>query len=203
MDKVKVSLDNTSFTFDTSEVNGIVVKNRIPYEMKEQFAYELVDRTLGTDDSLGVSYVLATYDLVLNYQFAKYYTNIDTEQIDSIESFRVLFDYMQINGLCVDNTWVREFAGADLAIVRGIEEKYRNAITTLYEAEHSLQYEIKKLLDTDPDTNNAETRELIEKLIDMKGALLEKEEQGKVIQFGKQKSANVKTGGAKQNQAKR
>lgn len=206
MDNGKIKIDLKSFEYICNEAEvsqGIFIKDRIPYELKERFAYELVDRTMGTDDTLGVSYVQATYDLVLNYLFAKYYTNIDLEEIDSIDDFRALFDYMQINRICINDNWVKEYIGDDMAIVKSIENKYRKSIVALYETEQSLGYAVKKQMNTDPDTNNSETRDLIEKLIDMKGALLEKEEQDKVIQFGKQKSANVKTGGARLNLSKR
>ena len=49
-----------------------------------------------------------------------------------------------------------------------------------------------------------ETRELIERLIDMKGALLEKQNDEKILQFGAKKTAkSVKTGGVKINISKK
>ena len=59
-------------------------------------------------------------------------------------------------------------------------------------------------LNTDVNTENAETRELIERLIDMKGALLEKQNNEKILQFGAKKTAkSVKTGGVKINISKK
>ena len=71
------------------------------------------------------------------------------------------------------------------------------ALVKTFEAAHSLGNMVKPLLNADMDTNNSETKELIEKLIDMKGALLEKEENEK-------KTAKpVTVGGAVINFAKR
>jgi len=60
MDNGKIKIDLKSFEYICNEAEvsqGIFIKDRIPYELKERFAYELVDRTMGTDDTLGVSYV--------------------------------------------------------------------------------------------------------------------------------------------------
>lgn len=201
--KVKLDLGTLEFTHRVAEREGIEIKNRISHEMKEQFAMEQVEGTLGSDDSLGVCYLLATYDLIENYLFAKYYTNIDVSEINTIDDYRRLYDYMLMNRLVLKDEYVWEYVGEDYALIRPIEEVYRDSVVKLYEAEHSLGNLVKGLLNTDPDTNNEETRKLIEAQTDMKGALLEKQEQEKMIEFGKKKPTSLKTGGVKVSLAKR
>ena len=203
IEKIKVNLKTAEMDYKNMCRGDIVIVNRIPYELKEEFATQLVDMTLGTDDQLGVCYTLAFYELIENYLFAKYYTNIDVTELIELADFRALYDFMQIHDSYLHNNEVWDFVKDDLNIVHSIEDRYFNSIATLYESEHSLGNIVKELLKTDPDTNNEETTAQIEKLIDMKGALLEQQEQSKVLDFGKKKTASVKTGGVHVNLAKR
>ena len=156
---------------------------------------------MGTNEELGLCYRMMTEDEIYAYLFVKYYTDIDVSEITEMDDFRRLYDYCQQSGLLSN---MDDFIPwEEKAATDHMETLYRDAIQKLYEAEHSLGYAVKQLLNTNPDINNAETRELIEKLTDMKGALMEKEEHSNVLQFGKKKSANVKTGGTVINLAKR
>ena len=196
---MKTELKEFKMTYAELELNdGIIVKSRIPYADKEKMAVEYIEGTLGVDADLGICYTIYSADLVWNYLFMKYYTNIDVE---GAEDMTVLYDYAEEHELM--GSLVGHHVGFDLSIVSQIAEKYKESIVRLYEKGHSLEQQAKKFLSTDVDTNIAETRELIEKLTDMKGALLEKEEQGKVLQFGKKKSANVTAGGVKLNLSKK
>ena len=113
------------------------------------------------------------------------------------QAFDWLNSMMDINDLY-------NFARDDIGIVRQMADDFYAACEKRFEKEHCLEQMAKGLLNTDVDTNNAETRELIEKLIDMKGALLEKQEENKILQFGQKKAAKpMKTGGAKINLAKK
>lgn len=178
--------------------DGIIVKSCIPYAEKEKMAVEYVEGSLGVDADLGVCYTIYSADLVWNYLFMKYYTNIE---VDDAEDLTVLYDYAEEHGLM--NSRVAHHVSSDVDVVIKIAENYKESVIKLYEKEHSLELQAKKFLSADVDTNIAETRELIEKLTDMKGALLEKEEHGKVLQFGKKKSANVTAGGVKLNLSKK
>lgn len=223
MDKVKVNFDMGEFERPTKLIqdkngNDVVIWNWIPFEEKEAFVQELITFVLNANDELGICYEAMNYDLFYNYEIIKHYTNIDVDGIQDIDGFRKLYDYCDLNGIqnelnsphlhssftaggiaCENYNFLEH----DLGIINKMIQRYYDAIKVLYEAEHSLGNMVKKILDTDVDTNNKETRELIEKLIDMKGALMEKEEKGKVLAFGKKKSVNVETGGAKMNLAKR
>ena len=205
MEKIKVNIDEVfegdKRTIEDKNGNGVVILNWIPFEEKEAFVEDLVGLSLNSNDELGICYEAMNYELLYNFVFVKYYTNIDVSDIPDVDGLRKLYDYCQMNGI------TREALGAyvedDLKVIDNMIIKYKNAVKVLYETEHSLGYAVKKLLETKPDINNQETRELIEKLIDMKGALIEKEEESKVIAFGKKKPADLKTGGVKIGLAKR
>lgn len=142
-----------------------------------------------------------TEDEVYLYLLVKYYTDIDVEEINDVDGIRNLYDYCQESGVRNELNQFIDFDDVD--ILFSMAEIYRGSIQKLYEAGRSLGHTVKLLLKTDPDTNNAETKELIEKLIDMKGALLEKEAQEEILHANKQAPANVKTGGAVINLARR
>jgi hypothetical protein len=169
----------------------ITVKDRIPYADKQVAAQELVEKTTVMDERLGITYTLPTYDLVENYIFLKYYTDLDVSDIQTEDDYRALFEFAYDAGLTESD--MREFVCQDIKYLKAIEGRYRVALAAVFEEERSLGHQVKQLLDTSPDTNNEETRELIEKLIDMKGALLEKENKpangmnvgGTVINFAK------------------
>lgn len=205
MEKVKVDIHSKfeQLTKTVQDKNGkdVVIFNRIPYDQKEAFVQELVVGTMGTDEEQGICYVLMNWELYFNYLFVKYYTNIDTEDFDTIEDFENLYDYCQQSGITY-RKFYRDL-NEDFSVVLDMEAKYRDSIVKLYETERSLGHKVKQMLDTNPDVNNEETRELLEKLVDMKGALIEKEEHDKLISFGKKKPANIKTGALPVNQAKR
>ncbi len=196
---------NETVTIQDKTGNDVVILKRIPYEQKEAFVQELAGMAQTPDEETGTCFVSSLYELIYNYLFVKYYTNIDVEEQKDVESFRALYDYCQSIGI---NDRYDRASDQDEEIIQDMWYQYKGSVVGLYEKQHSLGQKVKELLNTDVDTNNAETRELIEKLTDMKGALLEKEEQGKVLDFvstksGKKKPASVKTGGVSMSLAKR
>ena len=119
--------------------------------------------------------------------------------MDENADLNLLFDYAQSIGLMDGET--RQHTDSDTKIIDKIAHDYRESIVRLFEKTHSLGTRVRELLSTDVDTNVAEVRELVEKLTDMKGAMIEKEES-KVVPFAN-KAANVKAGGVKLNLAKK
>lgn len=174
----------------------IEIKNKIPYEKKQEFAMELVGHTYSSDDDLGVMYVLPLYDLIRNYLFVKYYTNLDISNIQEDADYKALYDFAADAGLMSED--VRKFVEEDIRRMESLEWRYADAVIARYERAHSLEHMLSKLMNADIDTSNEETRELIEKLIDMRGALLEKENKpangmnvgGTVINFAKRNRGN-------------
>ena len=187
-------------TFALTDIKGneITVLKQIPYDDKLKFVSELAELALIGDEEAGLCYESSLYYLAYNYLFVKYYTDIDVSWIKTVDDFKKLYDYCFLSGLT-------EARVCDEHDLYDLWINYSQSVVDLYNKMNSLAALVKTWLSTDIDTNKAETRELIEKLIDMKGALLEKEENEKVIQFAKanKKTAPLKTGGVKLNLAKK
>ena len=199
LEKKVFEMNTEEWFAETMEVGGVEILRRIPYEQKEEFIHELAAMVLVADEDTGICYVSSLYDVVFNYLYVKYYTNIDVDGIKEIDDFRKLYDFCEMKGI----TFVRTM-DSDLCDVERMWKTYSEAIIRQYEKRNSLEHQAKLMLSTDIDTNKAETRELIEKLIDMQGAMKEKEERDNVLDFGKaKKNTGVKTGGVKLNLGKR
>lgn len=183
--------------FDLPDGAKMTVVNFIPYAEKENFVMDVVAATLQIDEEQGICYRGYNHDAAYLYCFLKYYTDVDVEGAEIQEVFDWLTSWCDVDD-------IYKLAENDLGIVFEMEYDFYNACRKRFEQEHSLGQMAKALFNTDVDTNNAETRELIEKLVDMKGALMEKEDNEKILQFGQKKTAkSVKTGGAMINLAKK
>ena len=201
--KIKVNMDTTEYFSETETVkdkngNDVVILQHIPYERKLEFCRELAEMTLIADPNTGICYVSALFEVVWNYLFIKYYTNIDVEWVKAGEDYCALYNYVASEELDYKRNTLK-----DMRIVGEYWERYSASIIRQYEAQHSLGQQVKELLSTDVNTTNEETRQLIEKLIDMQEALKEKEEDKKVLQFAKKKADVPKVGGVKMSFAKK
>ena len=207
-EKMSIDMDTTEYyaeelTFKDKNGKDVFILKRIPYREKEEFCRELAEKVLVADEDTGICYESALFELVWNYLFVKYYTNIDVEWVDTIDDYYKLYDYC----LSEEALEYNRHTLKDMRLVEEYWERYRASIIRQYEAKNSLGYQVKQLLSTDVNTTNAETRELIEKLIDMQDALREKEEDKKVLQFAKKKDVKMngvpKVGGVKMSFAKK
>ena len=132
----------------------------------------------------------AWFDIVYTFLFVKYYTDIDTEWVQEVEDFHKLYDYCALNGIC--DTCTPENA-KDADSLREYWWRYSTAVIELYAKQHSLEQMVKSFLATDTSAENAETRELVEKLIDLKNGYLDRGEQpvknvgGGILSFAKKK----------------
>ena len=199
LEKKVFEMNTEEWFAETMEVGGVEILRRIPYEQKEEFIHELAAMVLVADEDTGICYVSSLYDVVFNYLYVKYYTNIDVDGIKEVDDFRRLYDFCEMKGIIFVHT-----TDSDLCEVERMWKTYSEAIIRQYEKRNSLEHQAKLMLSTDIDTNKAETRELIEKLIDMQGAMKEKEERDNVLDFGKaKKNTGVKTGGVKLNLGKK
>lgn len=199
LEKKVFEMNTEEWFAETMEVGGVEILRRIPYEQKEEFIHELAAMVLVADEDTGICYVSSLYDVVFNYLYVKYYTNIDVDGIKEIDDFRKLYDFCDMTGILDD-----KMGHEDTWIIKNMWDSYSEAIIKQYEKRNSLEHQAKLMLSTDIDTNKAETRELIEKLIDMQGAMKEKEERDNVLDFGKaKKNTGVKTGGVKLNLGKK
>lgn len=197
MEKIKVDFNTREpnhYTIKVGDDGYITVVDFIPYEKKEQMAFDIVTATLQTDDDLGMCYSVYTEEIIEMYYLIRYYTNIDTGDATPEQ----VYDWVMSNHIkkeLIDNI------GADYWEVDNLVCYISDIIISKYKKENSLEHQVKLLLNTDPNVNNEETRELLEKLIDMKGALIEKENN--VIALGTKKATSPKTGGVKINLSKK
>lgn len=177
-------------TIQDKNGNSVNILKRISCADKEAFVQELVDRTISTDEETGLGYVNPLFNVIYCYLFVKYYTDIDTEWIKEIDDYRKLYDYCLVNGICDTCTPENE---KDADNLRELWWRYNQAVIQLYERGHSLAQIVKTWLTGDVDVENAETRELIEKLIDMKQGYLSAGEKptknvgGGILSFAKKK----------------
>lgn len=193
LEKKKINLDVTkqlaeTMTFEDKNGNNVVILCHLPYAEREQLILELAAMVLSADEETGICFENLLFDVVLNYLFVKYYTNIDVSDVNEVEDYQRLYDYCIVN----------EFDFFDICKDEYMKlmdqwNTYKDCVIRMYEATHSLAHVVKQMLNTDIDTNNKETRELIEKLIDMKAAYDEKQTKpvqvgGTVLNFAKKRN---------------
>ena len=88
LEKKVFEMNTEEWFAETMEVGGVEILRRIPYEQKEEFIHELAAMVLVADEDTGICYVSSLYDVVFNYLYVKYYTNIDVDGIKEIDDFR-------------------------------------------------------------------------------------------------------------------
>lgn len=185
MEKKKIDMSKTHDVYEVKELNAgdevITVRTHIPYEQKLAMANEWVELTVVPNEDLGIGYVVGV-ELVEKFLEAKYYTDIDTEDI----SMEDVYDYL-VNMDIVHH--LDQIIYNDYVHVACMYEELRGAVIKAYEAEHSLAQLAKNILDGKLDLQNEETRELIEKLIDMQAAYNKEQDANKIMQFAKKKPA--------------
>jgi len=185
MEKRKLDMSKAHDVYEIMELNAgdevITVRTHIPYEQKVSMANELVELTVVPNDKLGICYTVGS-GLVRRFLTAKYYTNIDTEDV----SMEDIYDYL-VNMDIVDH--LDQIIYNDYVHVACMYEEMRGAVIKAYEAEHSLAQLAKSILDGKLDLQNEETRELIEKMIDMQAAYNKEQNKNNVLQFAKKKPA--------------
>lgn len=203
LEKEKFNLSTADYPTEINEAvlndgTKVVYVKRIPYAEALACAHELVDMALVADEETGICYESSLYDVIFNYLLVKYYTNIDVSEIVDVDGFIRLYDFCKAGGLSLYH-WC-EWGDMDSIYVF-----QREAVTRLYEAQHSLGHRVKELLSGEIDAANEETRQLLEKLTDMRGALLEKERRDAEAERLKMKGQKpaVKTAGTVINFAKK
>ena len=181
MEKKKIDIDTKAFfekgtTYTDNKGNSLFVLAHIPYEQKQAFVEELANYIQLEDEELEICYASSLYELVYTYLFMKYYTDLDVSWVEGIEDFYKVYDCCESFGVNVNQD--------DTFAINRMWYEYKTTVIALYQKGHSLERIVKNLLTTDINTTNEETRQLIEKLTDMKGALVEKEDrEGKIMQF--------------------
>lgn len=135
MEKRKIDLSKYAEQYEIQTVEGtdgtkVVVRSHIPYAEKEQMARELAERMIVIHDDSCV-YLSSEYGKYKKYLVAKYYTDIDTEDLmpDDVADYFVNNDMWKMIG---------QICGWDYAIVEDIFKGLFNAVETTFNDDKSL-----------------------------------------------------------------
>lgn len=188
--------------FDETEtvtgVDGksIEVKSAIPYEEKEQMAKEYVAYTTVLDEENYVVYESYQTELIELLLTCKYYTNIDTEEMQDEHSWKILYDYLAANKMLEE---LRRIVQNDFYRVLGIGSYISDSLKKTFEAKHSLSVRLLKtfgsiLTEEDMAETLAKSEEVNSVMLDLIGAYKEKSANktmrtgnGTVVNFSKKK----------------
>ena len=135
MEKRKIDLSKYAEQYEIQTVEGtdgtkVDVRSHIPYAEKEQMARELAERMIVIHDDSCV-YLSSEYGKYKKYLVAKYYTDIDTEDMTPEQ----VADYFVNNDM-----WkmIGQICGWDYAIVEDIFKGLFDAVETTFNDDKSL-----------------------------------------------------------------
>ncbi len=140
MEKRKYDLDKYADLHKEDIVRGVdgtevTVRNHIPYEKKEELVHELLIHTIGIHED-SCAYTSEAFERMRLYMIAKYYTDIDTEDVET----SYIADFLINNELVVG---INEFINDDFDYTMGIYWHMLEAFMTTYEDDHSLKHALK------------------------------------------------------------
>lgn len=175
---------------------SIEVKTEIPYEEKEQMAKEYVAYTTVLDEENYAVYESYQTELIELLLTCKYYTNIDTDEMQDERSWKMLYDYLAANKMLEE---LRCVVQEDFYRVIGIGSYISDSLKKTFEAKHSLSERLLKtfgsiLTDEDMAETLAKSEEVNSVMLDLIGAYKEKSANktmwtgnGTVVNFSKKK----------------
>lgn len=175
---------------------SIEVKTEIPYEEKEQMAKEYVAYTTVLDEENYAVYESYQTELIELLLTCKYYTNIDTEEMQDERSWKMLYDYLAANKMLEE---LRRVVQEDFYRVIGIGSYISDSLKKTFEAKHSLSVRLLKtfwsiLTEEDMAETLAKSEEVNSVMLDLIGAYKEKSANktmrtgnGTVVNFSKKK----------------
>ena len=104
----KRTLDQSAFiqsdnviTLQTGK-DALRVRKSISYEKKEQFAFALAQSTIVIDSETGICYSSYRMEMMKAFLFAKYYTDIDVDELDNEDGHKAVCDYLMRSGLLAE-----------------------------------------------------------------------------------------------------
>ena len=185
MEKRKIDMSKAHDIYESKELKVgdevFTVRTHIPYEQKMALANEWVELTVVSNEDLGICYDVGNAFVRL-FLIVKYYTDIDVTDVPMED----VYDYLVNMNAAVE---LERIVADDFAYTYDIYAELSGAVRALFEAEHSLSQLAKNILGGKLDLQNEETRELIEKLIDMQAAYNKEQDKNNVLQFAKKQPA--------------
>lgn len=199
-EQFKITADMIKFdeakTVTGADGKSIEVKTEIPYEEKEQMAKEYAAYTMVLDEENYAVYHSYQTELIELLLICKYYTNIDTEEMQDERGWKMLYDYLMTNEMLEK---VRCLVDKDFYRVLGIESYISDSLGKTFEAKHSLPVRLLKtfgsiLTEEDMAETLAKSEEVNSVMLDLIGAYKEKSANktmrtgnGTVVNFSKKK----------------
>lgn len=183
MEKIKIAAENIPnvgiITLTCKDGSHIEVKEHIPYDSKEAMALELAMYTSVTDDAAEIMYDSYKKPLLECALVTKYYTNIDVSEMAEEKDWKLLIDWLTMNGIYHELFSAVE---QDYKLVRELYILMRYATYHSYEESHTLSAKIKKsfaslLTDEDITESIAKSEAVNSQMIDMIGAAMERKEK--------------------------
>ena len=135
MDKKKFDMKNYADVHTEKTVKGndgteIIVRDHISFADKNVMANEMLGYVLGIHDDAFV-YESGEYEKYKLYTIAKYYTDIDTDDVDP----EIVADYLVNNGM---DTGINEIVSRDYEYVNSIYLNLYAALCGIYENDSSI-----------------------------------------------------------------
>lgn len=140
MEKRKYDLSKYTDMNKETVVRGVdntevTVCNHIPFITKEEMVHDLLTYTIGLHED-SCAYTSADIEKMRLYMIAKYYTDIDTEDVDPV----AVADFLINNELINE---IKQYINDDMDYVVGMYWTMLDAFMTTYEDDHSLKKMIK------------------------------------------------------------
>lgn len=140
MEKRKIDFGKYADMHKETVVRGldgteVTVINHIPYTTKEELAFEALTKTIGLHEDSCAFTSDAIWKIRL-YMIAKYYTDIDTEDVEP----ETVADFL-INNELIDA--IDDVVESDIGHVENIYLTAHKALMTTYEDDHSLKRALK------------------------------------------------------------
>ena len=135
MEKQKIDLSKYADMYEVVEIEGkdgtkISARTHIPYEEKEKMATEMAERLIVIHDDSCV-YKSSEFGKIKKYMVAKYYTNLDTEDLtpDDVANFFINNEMWRM---------ISQECGWDYTIAEDIFKDLYKAVKKTYEDDKSL-----------------------------------------------------------------
>lgn len=172
MEKFKITADDTieiqNVVLSAKSGGSVEVKRHISYIEKEAMAFELSVYKMILDEDIGIAYDNYKKHLIEAYLIAKYYTNIDVDEMKTETDWAMLFDWLVCNEVYSD---IKYYISDDYSFVCAIAEDMSGAMRRTFEQSRCLPYKLMKAfgsLLTDEDLS-----ETIAKSADVNNQLVE------------------------------
>ena len=141
MEKQKIDMSKYADMHKEEKFKGtddieITVRDHIPYEEKENMARELIEMALVIHDDSCV-YLSNEYDKIKLYLIAKYYTDIDTEDLDPSE----VANYLINTDVVLP---IQQYTDTDVDYVEDIFYGLYDALDKVYTDDNSLAKAVRK-----------------------------------------------------------